>query len=158
MSNTQNAAATSTTTTEQGLPEVKNLAETRKEMAEAKKRHPASVAKAARVAAAKKATAEAKADLKTETPAAKETPAGRKTPAQSGRAKLRWHALEGEDAKTGQVVGGMFAIMRSGNAWKLEQHEDGKTTVLLDGVTRSKAYAAATALHHRDEQPEAAKK
>jgi hypothetical protein len=91
---------------------------------------------------------------------------GRKKPAQSGRAKLRWFALDGVSkpvndgpAKATHVhpENGEFLFELSGagdKGWKMTLTHEGQTITLLDNVSRTRAYYAATNFHHWDKRVE----
>ncbi|MGH3635676.1 MAG: hypothetical protein ACRDTS_16630 [Mycobacterium sp.] len=121
---------------------VANLRTARKAQAAAKRRHPAG-------SATKKAPAKAAPK-----PAAKATKAPRKQPAQSGKTKLRWIANDAgeQHATAGDVT---YSIIPSGDKFKATMRTGGKTTVLVDGVSGTKAYYAATHHHHYGTMPEA---
>jgi hypothetical protein len=130
-------------------PAPANLHEARKELAQAKRRHPAG--KAAAKAPAKKAPAAEKAEK-----------AERKVPKKSDQTKLRWQAIKaGENAKTGAAqatVGDItYQIKQSKGAWSASFTKGGKTTVLLDGVPRTRCYYACIDYHHWGGLPEVKK-
>ena len=81
---------------------------------------------------------------------------GRKAPRQSGKAKLRWEngvKATVKDAEGKEVA--VFQIVSDGKgAHKGTVRADGKTTVLITGVTHDRAYYALTHFYHWDKLPE----
>jgi hypothetical protein len=101
-----------------------NLRETQKEMAAAKRRHPAGKA----------------------TPAKKAAPKAAPTPASK---KLRWTFDEGNDrTMVGKVAqyaargGNAYALTPGEGGWTATVEHNGKTTVLSENGSLGKAYAA----------------
>lgn len=81
---------------------------------------------------------------------------GRKAPVASGRPKLRWHVV---DDKTGEKAaehnGVRYALVPMAEGkWKATVRKDGKLVTLIEGVSGSRAYAAASNFHHYDKLPE----
>jgi len=99
----------------------------RKEMAAAKKRHPAGTK-----VPAKKAVTE------------------RKAPTQSGRPKLRW---KDEIAKAGDVEIGR-RVEQSDGTFNAVVRVGGKSKVIAEGLSRERAYYAVVDFYHRDRLPE----
>ena len=128
MSTNQNAAPA--TVPEPTAPA--NLHDARKEMAAAKKRHPAG----AKGVPAKKAPAKAVTE--------------RKTPTQSGRPKLRW---KDEIAKVGDVEIGR-RVEQSDGTFNAVVRVGGKSKVIAEGLSRERAYYAVVDFYHRDRLPE----
>jgi hypothetical protein len=112
---------------------VANLRETRKEMAAARKRHPAG----------KQAPAKAPAEAPAKAPAKKAAPTATKP------AGLRWTFPNGKDEfKDGKTQiapfgKGELAILRSGEAWKAVYRVNGKVTETLAEGSFGKCYNAA---------------
>jgi hypothetical protein len=124
MTNNQNAA-----------PAPANLHETRKQLAEAKRRHPAGSK-----TPAKKAPAKA--------PAPKAGEKTRKAPSASGKAKLRW---DGDVAKAEGVEVGR-RVEKDG-AWSAVVKVNGKNETLASGLSHDRAYSVVVAFYHRGERP-----
>jgi hypothetical protein len=146
-------------TTNETAPAVANLRQTKREMAASKRRHPAG---------SKAAPAKASATGKpAEKPAETAEKAARKTPKQSGQPKLRWSPVE--DPKTGKAdpktsplvavtADATYSVLpdKSGG-WQAVLNHAGKTTVLIDGTSRTRAYYACTDHHHYGKLPEVKK-
>jgi sRNA-binding protein len=129
-------------------PGIPNLRETRRQIAEAKKRHPAGKQAPAAKALAT-APAKAPATKVAKTP---EKPA-RKAPAQSDKPKLRWRGdvavvvTDGKDVEVGrripQADGSYHAAVKVGN----------KVEILAVSLSNDRAYAAVVGFYHRGERP-----
>jgi hypothetical protein len=121
-------------------PAPPNLNETRKEMAAAKKRHPAGTKVPAKKAPAKR-------------PVATE----RKTPTQSEKPKLRWDGevanvtIEGKKVEIGRRV------KQSDDTYQAVVQISGKATVLATGKRKDGAYKVVVDFYHRGTRPEAKK-
>jgi hypothetical protein len=122
-----------TTTT---IAAVTNLRETRRQMAEASKRHPATAKPAKR------------------TPAKRAAKAAPTKPAVQSP-KLRWR-LDGEKDEKGRAAahadaGEMqYAITGTGDSWRAAVLRNGKVEQLAAGVSHGRAYAAC--MRHRKAQ------
>lgn len=130
------------------LATVANLRDSRKAMAAAKKRHPAS----ATPAKPAKATTATPAKATTAKPAASNaTPAAARKSgaAKSGAAKMRWTVVDAETREMTGVVGDtVYKIVPVDGGFKVVVRQDGQSTVLVDGVSGGRAYQAAVRHHH----------
>jgi hypothetical protein len=128
---------------------VANLRDTKKQLAQAKQRHPAGKAAPAKVAA-KEAPAKAAAKSPVKAPATEKAP--RKAPTQSGRQKLRWSKVDGGGliAVTDEAT---YSILPSNGKFVATAKKGNKTETILDGVSEGRAYQALNRLHHYNERP-----
>jgi hypothetical protein len=114
-----------------GSTPANNLHETHRELAAAKRRHPAG----------KKAPAKTPAK---KAPAKKA--AAKKAAATAAAPKVRWTVADGMRGKQVAAVGvcgsATYAIAADGEKWRATCKRNGKTTTLLSGASYAKAYAA----------------
>jgi hypothetical protein len=83
------------------------------------------------------------------------TEAGRATPRTSSRKKLQWTAVGPRDHRDWGAQWAMgdrgerYDIDGSGNSWRaVVKHADGKTAVLVSGVSAPRAYQACVRDYH----------
>lgn len=121
-------------------PAPANLAAAQTELAAARNRHRAGKAAPAKKAPAVKPAAE------------------RKAPTTSNAPKLRWQAIGGDDVKTGRATSSsgnaVYELLPGKDGWKAVLKTGGKTTMLVDGASRTGAYTAATRHHHYGQLPQ----
>jgi hypothetical protein len=129
---------------------VTNLRDTKRQMAAAKKAHPAGKAALAKKAAANKAPAKAAAKAP-----AKGTQA-RRAPQRSSKPPLRW-SKQGDGGLIAVMDGVEYAITKSGRAFKATVKKAGKTQTILDAASDGRCYSALRTYYDTGELPQSKK-